>query len=276
MEKTKNDFGIDMDEITGMIDDLKRSNKSGSKSRFTPPKGTSVVRIVPYEKNHKNPFVRMYFHWNIGKGPMLSPTTYGRPDPIQEASVKLLEKAKETQVKDDWKLGKRLEPSLRVYVPVLVRDAEDQGVKWWGFGKEIFAELLDIIKSGDYDDITHPKEGHDIKIERKTKEEAGNDYGKTTIRVLPQQTPISKDVEIFKKSLIDQPDITELYPEPTYDELKDALNKYLNPEDEVNDVDETEDTISESESITSETSDKATDAMSQFDDVLNQIQGNKG
>ena len=273
MEKRENDFWIDMDEITTMIDDLKKENKSSSKNRWAPPTGTSVIRIVPYVQNRKNPFVRMYFHWNIGKTAMLSPVTHGRPDPIDEASKKLFEKAREGGSKDDWKLAKKLEPKLRVYAPVIIRGSEEQGVKWWGFGKEIFAEILNVIKSGDYDDITHPIQGRDIKVERKTKEEAGNDYGKTTIRVLPKVSPISSDKKLLKDILTVQPDPNELYPEPTYEDLREALRRYLDPEAEVDDnIESTETTISESEKISETKGDPKVDSViDQFDDVLNEI-----
>ena len=66
-------------------------------------------------------------------------------------------------------------------------------------------------------------------IERQTPAEAGNQYGKTTVRVKPNQTPITDNKELLQTIFDNQADLTELYTEPTYDELKDALANYLNP-----------------------------------------------
>ena len=35
-----------------------------------------------------------------------------------------------------------MEPKMRTYVPVLVRGKESEGVKFWGFGKLVYQELL--------------------------------------------------------------------------------------------------------------------------------------
>jgi histidinol-phosphate/aromatic aminotransferase/cobyric acid decarboxylase-like protein len=69
-------------------------------------------------------------------------------------------------------------------------------------------------------------------IERQTPAEAGNQYGKTTVRVKPNQTPITEDKTVLESILTSQSDLTELYTEPSYDELKEVLANYLNPNDE--------------------------------------------
>jgi hypothetical protein len=51
-------------------------------------------------------------------------------------------------------MGRKIEPKMRTYVPVIIRGKEAEGVKFWGFGKTIYAELLSIISDPDYGDIT--------------------------------------------------------------------------------------------------------------------------
>ena len=121
---------------------------------------------------------------------------------------------------------------MRTFAPVVVRGRESEGVKFWGFGKTVYQELLSVIADPDYGDITDATTGRDIGIERQTPAEAGNQYGKTTVRVKPNQTPITEDATLLESIFENQSDITELYKEPTYDELKDALQNYLNPNDE--------------------------------------------
>ena len=105
-------------------------------------------------------------------------------------------------------------------------------LSFWGFGKTVYQELLSVIADPDYGDITDPLTGRDIGIERQTPAEAGNQYGKTTVRVKPNMTPITEDAELLKGVFDNQADLTELYTEPSYDELKEVLANYLNPSDE--------------------------------------------
>ena len=69
---------------------------------------------------------------------------------------------------DRWIQGKRLEPKMRTFVPVVVRGREDEGVKFWGFGKTVYQELLSVISDPDYGDITDPLNGRDVNVEFKT------------------------------------------------------------------------------------------------------------
>ena len=57
-------------------------------------------------------------------------------------------------------------------------------------------------------------------------------YGKTTIRVKPNQTALVEDLDLSKKLLTVQPNIVELYTEPSFDELKGHLSSFLNPNGE--------------------------------------------
>ena len=187
------------------------------------------IYSIRYTHNKENPFVELFFHYNLGQNKTyMSPMSFGRPDPVQEFADKL----KSTGDKDEWIQGKRLEPKMRTFAPVIVRGQESEGVKFWGFGKTVYQELLGVIADPDYGDITDATNGRDIGIERQTPAEAGNQYGKTTVRVKPNQTAITEDAKLLESIMDNQSDLTELYTEPTYDELKDALQNFLNPSDE--------------------------------------------
>jgi len=219
---------MDINAIKSKLATL-QSTTSTKNNFWKPEPGKQVVRIVPYTHNKENPFIELFFHYNLGKT-YLSPVSFGRPDPISEFADKL----KSTGNKDEWIQGKRLEPKMRTFVPVIVRGQESEGVKFWGFGKTVYQELLGVIADPDYGDITDPTLGRDIMIERMTPAEAGNQYGKTTVRVKPNQTPITEDKDLLQNIFDNQANLTELYTEPTYDELKEALANYLNPSDEDN------------------------------------------
>jgi len=219
---------MDISQIKNRLTQL-QSQTSTKENFWKPEPGKQVVRVVPYKHNKDNPFIELYFHYNLGNNKTyMSPVSFGRPDPVSEFADKL----KSTGNKDEWIQGKRLEPKMRTFAPVVVRGRESEGVKFWGFGKTVYQELLGVIADPDYGDITDPINGRDIMIERQTPAEAGNQYGKTTVRVKPNQTPVTEDKEQLETIFNSQSDLTELYSEPTYDELKEALQNYLNPSDE--------------------------------------------
>ena len=216
---------MDLNAIKSKLESL-QSTQSTTKNFWKPEPGKQVVRIVPYKHNKENPFIELFFHYNLGQNKTyLSPMSFGRPDPVQEFADKL----KSTGDKDEWIQGKRLEPKMRTFAPVIVRGQENEGVKFWGFGKTVYQELLSVIADPDYGDITDPTSGRDIMIERQTPAEAGNQYGKTTVRVKPNQTPITDNKDMLQGVFDNQPNLTELYTEPSYDDLKEALATYLNP-----------------------------------------------
>lgn len=237
---------------------------SNTKDNFWKPEpGQQVVRIVPYKHNKDNPFIELFFHYNLGNNKTyLSPLSFGRPDPVAEFADKL----KSTGNKDEWIQGKRLEPKMRTFAPVVVRGKESEGVKFWGFGKTIYAELLSIISDPDYGDITDLMNGRDIDVEF-TPAEAQGQYPKTTIRVKPNTSAATEDKDIAK-SIMNQPKITDIFPEPTYDELETALQEWMNPENADADVQATT-TETKTEEV-KETVESKTNVADAFNDLFNQ------
>ena len=202
-----------------------QNNTKKSDSIWKPANGKSQIRLVPYKFNKDNPFIELYFHYNINNKTYLSPISFGRPDPI----VEFAEKLKRTGDTDDWKAGKKMEPKLRTFAPVIVRGKESEGVKFWGFGKTVYQDILGYIADPDYGDITDPHSGRDIVLEVVSAEESNAAYPTTTIRVKPAVSKILDDPQAVTELLNAQKEITELYSELSYDELKGVLENWLNP-----------------------------------------------
>jgi len=250
---------MDLDAIKSRLNQLQNTQTNAF---WKPQPGKSQIRIVPYKFDKNNPFSELFFHYSlVPNKTVLSPLSYGRPDPVQQFADKL----KSTGNKDEWIQGKRIEPKMRTFLPVVVRGEESEGVKFWGFGKTVYQELLGIIADPDYGDISDSTTGRDIVVERQTPAEAGNQYGKTTIRVKPNVTALSDDSNLLTKLLEEQPELKELYQEPTFDELKSHLSNFLNPSDSNNVAGETE-TKSEPEMVTTEASSNVED---DFDKLFN-------
>lgn len=214
-------MAINLDAIRNRLNGLKNSSNRSS-NIWKPEPGEHQIRIVPYTHNRENPFIELHFHYNLGKKSMLSPSSFGRPDPVLEFAKKL----QQAGDKESWVAGKKMEPKMRTYVPVIVRGQENEGVKFWGFGKQIYQELLSFIADPDYGDITDLHEGRDIVVTVKSAEEAGKSYAETTIRIKPKQTPATENDTVIEK-INNQPDIIELYPEPSYEELKSQLLTWM-------------------------------------------------
>jgi len=243
------------------------SQTNKTSNLWKPQPGKNQIRIVPYVHNKDNPFIELFFHYEIGQRSYLSPMSFGRPDPIEEFANKL----KAGGNKDDWKLGKKLEAKMRTFVPVIVRGQEKEGVKFWGFGKTVYQELLTFIADPDYGDIADPMNGRDIVVTFKTAEETGKAFPSTSIMVKPNQTPITEDKNIAEM-VKDQKEITELYKELSYEDLTGVLEDWLNPSE----GDDEEDTKQEAVAATAaveKTVDKktetATNAADAFDDLFN-------
>jgi hypothetical protein len=224
-------MALNLDKIKSRLTTLSSKSPEGrSKLIWKPAPGQQTIRIVPYFKNPDNPFIELKFHYKMGaeEKTYLSPDTFNRPDPIVEFSNKL----KSTGDKEEWKMGRKFEPKLRTFAPVIVRGEEEEGVKFWGFGKQVYEAILSVIADPDYGDITDLGNGRDIVVEFKTAKELKKDFPATTIRVKPNQTPA---VDPTKADLIqkikNQSDIMELFPEPTYDELKSVMDAWLHPEE---------------------------------------------
>jgi histidinol-phosphate/aromatic aminotransferase/cobyric acid decarboxylase-like protein len=123
---------------------------------------------------------------------------------------------------------------------------------------------LSIIADPDYGDITDPSSGRDVAVEFKTAEETGKSFPSTSIRVKPNQTPITEDASVLEAIKESQKNITEIYQERSYDELTQALNDYLNGGTE-----STEKTKEEAKTSSKASSYNSKETSDAFDDLFN-------
>ena len=252
---------MDLNAIRKRLGQLQTTNNRTS-SLWKPQPGKTQIRIVPYAFNKDNPFIELFFHYNLNNRSYLSPISFGRPDPIEEFAQKL----KGSGNKEDYQLSKKLEEKMRTFAPVIVRGEESQGVKFWGFGKTVYQELLSIIADPDYGDITDPVNGRDVVVEFISAEESGASFPKTNIRVKPNQTPISDEPSVLENVKTSQKDITEIYQEQSYEDLTNVLNEWLNPSEEAKDEEEVkQESVSTSDLGTS----KVKDTSEAFDELFN-------
>jgi hypothetical protein len=214
---------MDLSRIKNKLSNLQNTN--GHKSHlWKPSPGKQQIRIVPYKFDKDFPFVELFFHYGVNGKSILSPKSYNEKDPINEFADKL----KLSGNRDDYQLSRKLIPKLRIYAPIIVRGEEVDGVRYWGFGKMVYQELLSIMSDEDYGDITDSKIGRDVVVEFKTAEETGKSFPSTQIRVKPNTSVLNDDDKVVERWLDEQKSIKELFKHYSYDEMNELMNDWLN------------------------------------------------
>lgn len=223
---------MDLNAIKNRLDQMNKqatSNSGGGKSLFWKPSvGKEVVRVVPNKYNKQFPFTEMLFYYGIGQRVMASPQNWQEKDPIQEFTKQL----RNSGDKENWRLAKKLDAKTRIFAPIIVRGQEDEGVKLWQFGKEVYQDFLNMAADEEIGDYTDIVGGRDIKLTTVGPEVTGTPYNKTTISPSMKVSPISSDAALVSKILDDQPDPKNVFKRLTFDEVKANLQSFLQPEGE--------------------------------------------
>ena len=195
---------------------------------FKPKPGKYQVRILPNKYDKAWPIREVQFHYGFSKGPILALSNWGEADPIADFAKGL----RKSSDKEDWQLAKKIEPKSRYFAAVIVRGEEHLGTRLWEFGKLTNDQLGGIAADEEQGDFTDITDGRDFTIEATEDIIAGRKGIKCNIRVKPKTTAISEDGALVEKLLNEQPDILAINRRYTYDQLKDVLTKWLNPEEE--------------------------------------------
>ena len=227
---------MDLNEIRNRLNSIQTKNtpKTERKNVFWRPEiGKQTIRVVPNAYNKQNPFTEAFFYYGIGPKVMISPTNFGEKDPIAEFAKQL----RQTSDSDNWCLAKKLDAKMRVFAPVIVRGQEDEGVKLWQFGKEMYMDFLNLADNEDVGDFTDVATGRDITITTVGPEVTGTSYNKSSIMPKVKETPLSTDANQVNEWLENQPNPLEIFKRHSFDEMKSALQNWLSPEDEAGEGD---------------------------------------
>jgi hypothetical protein len=236
-------MALNMDKVRNKLSSFDKTKKGGKKLTaeqqervekikkyiWKPEPGEQVIRIVPLQDTPDFPFVELKWHYDFNgdKISYLSPASLNKADPIVELANRL------ERVKETWLKGRKMQPKIRTYVPIIVRGKEEEGVKFWGFGVQVYEQLTSDMT--EYDDITDLNNGNDIKVIFKTADEVGKDFPETKITIKPKSRPVidpdhPKVKEIMELITQKQPKIFDIYSPATYEELAAALEIKLENE----------------------------------------------
>ena len=236
-------MALNMDKVRNKLASFDKTKKGGKKLTqdqqervdkikkyvWKPEPGEQTIRIVPLQDSVDFPFIELKWHYDFNgdKVTYLSPSSQNKPDPIVDLANRL-EKSKET-----WLKGRKMQPKIRTYVPIIVRGKEEEGVKFWGFGVQVYEQLTADMT--EYDDITDLNTGNDIKVIFKTADEVGKDYPETKITIKPKPRPVIDPEHPNIKEVLElitrhQPKIYDLYTPASYEDLAAALEIKLENE----------------------------------------------
>ena len=223
---------MDLNLIKQRLESLNKQSantkKGGSSLFWKPSVGKQVVRVVPNKYNKQIPFTEMLFYYGIGPRVMASPQNWNDKDPIQEFTKQL----RQSGDKENWRLAKKLDAKTRIFAPVIVRGQEDEGVKLWQFGKEVYQDFLNMASDEEIGDFTDVTQGRDIKLTTVGPEVTGTPYNKTSVSPSLKLSPISNDEAVVKNILENQPDPMKVFKRLTFDEVKAGLQEFLAPDAE--------------------------------------------
>jgi hypothetical protein len=210
---------------------LAKLSGKGNEGLFKPEEGDNIIRIVPLSATPENPFQEVYFHYGLGGKNYLSPLSYGDRDPIAEFSDALISTGPRLS-KEEFKEAKKFYPQTRTYAAIVVRGKESEGIKFWSFGQGTLTKLLGIMADEDYGDITDIEKGFDLKVTYTPKEKSDTNFAKTEVVARRNPSPLTTDTELLGKLTSKQPNLLEVigYERKTFDELKNILERVLNPE----------------------------------------------
>ena len=231
-------MGLDLDKMSEKLNKLQNKNP-GSDVFWRPQDGEQTLRIVPTKDG--DPFKDFWFHYNVGNNPgFLSPKkNFGQQDPLDNFVRKLFNDGDEESIK----MAKSLSARQRFFSPVLVRGEEEKGVRIWGYGKQVYEKLLNLVLNPEYGDITDPETGTDLVI----------NYGKPAGAQFPQTgvTPRRKSSVLCDDAVGGSERCAELL--DNIPEFESLFNK-KSPEEVGQLLDEFLLSQSDAESVSSETS----------------------
>mgnify|MGYP000586720428 CR=1 FL=1 len=199
--------------------------------RWKPPMGESKVRLVSWKEGDLfEPFKELYFYYDLGRS-ILSPYQFQKPDPIKEFQKSLYDKGDA----ESRELAKKLYPTMRAYVPVLIRGEEDKGIRLWAVSKTLYQEILEMFVDPEVGTLNDPLEGRDLKV--KVVQRGDKKWPDTKVFPAMNKSRLLEGDEELQKLLDNAPsgnDLKEKYKLLSYDEVQKILNDFLNG-DENND-----------------------------------------
>lgn len=210
----------------------KKLAEKGTGNGFVFPKnGTTRIRIVSAGANEE--FGMEIIRFYLGDHSVYSPATFNEACPFMEKYDEL----KSSKDEDDKRLAKKLVPSRRFVIPALIYKDDkgkeldyDSKARLVMVPSSVYQDIIELyLDEDEAGDMTDPKKGYDIKIERSGSGQYDTSYSVRNCKPTKVDKDLVKpvDLESMVRGQI-----------KNYEELEEELEKFLNSK---SDDDEDED-----------------------------------
>ena len=198
------------------------SNKGDKNNFWRPEEGKkAAVRIVGTADG--DPFKEYWFHYEIGKNSILCP----KKNFQEECAIcNFASKLYKENTEESAKMAKKFLARQRFFSPVVVRGEEKDGVKIWGYGKNVYQDLINLVLNPDYGDIADPDNGTDLTMV--ASKAPGAQFPTTKLTPARNASRLCQGTDDECRDLLDSvPDFATLHDRKTSAEVATALDEYL-------------------------------------------------
>ncbi len=217
-------MGINLDKMREKLAAVQNRGDSSKSAFWRPVDGDQTIRIVPTEDG--DPFKEVYFHYNVAKGGIVCPKrNYGDDCPICEFGSKLWREGSDNNDDASKRMAKSLFARQRFFSPVMVRGEEQEGPRWWGYGKMAYETLLSLVLNPDYGDITDSEEGTDLVLSYG--KPPGASFPQTKIQPRRRTSPMMEDESAIAATLNAIPDVEQLFERKSTEEVQAILDEFM-------------------------------------------------
>jgi hypothetical protein len=241
-------MSLDLEKLRKKLEDLKnpklKTSKFDKKTWSPDATKTKVIRFIS-QPGVEDPFSEMWFHYNLTKFGFLCPRLMSELEcPACNFGFSLF-KTKDATDKDT---GKKLMPKQRFYALVLDREDATQTPKWWGFGVEIYRELLEAFQNAEYSNFMNIEDGIDAEV-RVVSKTGKTTYNAPKLTFKRKESKLAATQEEIDTILSKIPPLSEVFKPITESEIDVILQGWTN----MSETDGTE-TVKEPEGDKHETS----------------------
>ena len=255
-------MAINLDKMRNKLSSIQNRGGSRTSQFWRPTDGDQSIRIVPTPDG--DPFKEFWFHYNVGKNAgFLSPKkNFGEDDPLDAFVRQLFNEGTEESIK----MAKNLMARQRFFSPIIVRGEEDKGVRLWGYGKQVYTQLLELVLNPEYGDITVPESGTDLVLNYG--KPAGMAFPQTKIMPSRRTSEICKDITPEEcAALLDSvPDFGTVFERKTPEDVQRMLDEYLSDDESAEELSSETTRYGSDTTTTSQTN--ASSVESAFQDLI--------
>ena len=192
------------------------------KPNSLPQEGQEIRIVPPLEgKAHQ----KIDFHWNVGSSKMIvCPKQFGRPCPVCEHLDRVNNNPASTETQKEQ--AKKQSAKTRYFLPIVLKNKEFEGAKWWGFPKTVLNSIAGFVKNTKYyGDISDVIQGNDLTLTFP--------QGADNVNIMPApfKTPLfsnernEPDYEKINKIRASVKPINEVFIELPYSAIEKILEK---------------------------------------------------